>query len=447
MNLGLKYAALAAGLGFGLISAVPGVAQQQPTVPDAPTPQSAVPLSDVTAGPITPGSGAGNEAKESKDAPLPGATPNSSSAQQPTTTAPGTPTPPKEPLQTTPPDLPAPGQGMDAIVGAYKINVTYVEVPVTVKDNKGKLVPGLTWRDFRVFENGVYQPLKIFTVDPAPLSIAFVIDQGLTTDVMGRVNNSLGAVQGALTPYDELAIFTYSHITHEWTGFTGAQGARVPAVFALAKASGTEELVPVNSGPMSNCSIRMNGNCSDPNLQEGRSVGTDRGAMTIPKEIHTLNDAILAAAKELSTRPKGRRRIIYVISDGKEAGSKASYKDVLRYLQTNNIAVWGTVVGDSARWGQGYLSRFHLPFQMYDNLLVKYIYNTGGEAHSERDQNGIERSYALIAEEARTQYTLVYSTHESVYDSKYRKIDVRVERPGLEVTAKSGYYPSASDLR
>ncbi len=61
--------------------------------------------------------------------------------------------------------------------------------------------------------------------------------------------------------------------------------------------------------------------------------------ITIPKEIHTLNDAILAAAKELSSRPKERRRIIYVISDGKEAGSKATYKDVLRYLQTNNIAV------------------------------------------------------------------------------------------------------------
>jgi hypothetical protein len=28
-------------------------------------------------------------------------------------------------------------------------------------------------------------------------------------------------------------------------------------------------------------------------------------------------------------------------------------------------------------------------------------------------------------------------------DSKFRKIDVRVDRPGLDVTAKLGYYPSA----
>jgi VWFA-related protein len=83
---------------------------------------------------------------------------------------------------------------------------------------------------------------------------------------------------------------------------------------------------------------------------------------------------------------------------------------------------------------------------MNDNILTKYIYATGGEPDSEKNLNGIEKSYAKIAEEARNQYTLVYSTHESVYDGKFRKIEVRVERPGVEVNAKNGYYPSAEDL-
>ena len=169
--------------------------------------------------------------------------------------------------------------------------------------------------------------------------------------------------------------------------------------------------------------------------------------MTIPKEIHTLNDAILAAAKELSTRPKGRRRIIYVICDGKEYGSKATYKEVLRYLETNKIAVYGTLVGDSARWGEGYVSRLHLPFTMYDNLLAKYILATGGAPDSEGGVNGIEKSYAKIAEEARNQYTLGYYSHQPVIDGKFRKIEVRVDRPGMEVIAKHGYYPSGQDYR
>ena len=163
------------------------------------------------------------------------------------------------------------------------------------------------------------------------------------------------------------------------TALPAAQSARVPYVLSMTKAAGTEMQVPVNDGPFASCNVRENGNCVDPNLQSGRSAGNGT-FITIPKEIHTLNDAILAAAKELSTRPKGRRRIIYVISDGKEYGSKATYKDVLRYLQTNKIAVYGTLVGDSARWGEGYLSRFHLPFTVYDNLLAQVHAGDGRHA-------------------------------------------------------------------
>jgi VWFA-related protein len=436
VKLGLTATTLAVVLSSGLISSSLASAQQQPAVPDAPVPQAQAPLTDLTNGPITPGLGAGDTALPSSSADSP------TSTQQP---APGTqaPKPPQDQIQSVPPEQLSP----EELAHQFVINVTYVDVPVTVKDSKGNLVAGLTWRDFRVFENGIYQPLKIFSVDPMPLSIAFVIDQSLTSDTMARVNDSLDAIQGALAPFDEIAIFSYSHGAQERSGFTGGQSARVPAVLALTKETGTEELIPINSGPLAGCSVHVNGNCADPNLQVGRSAGSGSGVITIPKEIHTLNDAILAAAKELSTRPKGRRRIIYVVSDGKEAGSKASYKDVLRYLQTNNVAVWGTLVGDSARWGVGYISRFHLPFQMYDNLLIKYVYATGGQPDSENNLNGIEKSYAKIVEQARNQYTLVYATHESVYDSKFRNIDVRVERPGMDVIAKKGYYPSAADVQ
>ncbi len=328
-----------------------------------------------------------------------------------------------------------------------RLNVNFVEVPVTVKDSKGQLVAGLTFRDFKVFEDNQREPLRLFTVDPAPLSIVFLIDQSVTSDVMTKVNDSLGAIQGALTPYDEVAVFTYNNGAQNRSGgFTGAQSARVPFVLSMTKAAGADDISPVNSGPLAGCSVRQNGNCVDPNLQPGRSAGNST-FITIPKEIHTLNDGILAAAKELSTRPKGRRRIIYVVSDGKENGSKAPYRDVLRYLQTNQIAVYGTLVGDSARWGEGYVSRIHLPFTMYDNLLAKYTLATGGSLDSERGLNGIERSYGKIAEEARNQYTLGYLSHQPVIDNRFRKIEVRVDRPNVEVVAKSGYYPSAQDAK
>lgn len=439
MKLRLTRLTLAATLNLGLICAPTAPAQQQSSVPDAPAPQAPPPLNGMS-GPITPGKGAGDLQT--------GAT-SSSNAQAQQQPAPSSQPPSaqgKDEFQTTAPIMPAPGEGFEKSSTIIRLNVNYVEVPVTVKDSKGKLVAGLTWRDFKVFENDSREPLAFFTVDPFPMSIAFVIDQSLTSDVMAKVNASLGAIQGALTPYDEVAVFSYNNGAQERTGFTGAQSSRLPAVLALTKATGTEEMVPYNSGPLAGCNIRENGNCVDPNIQPGRSAGGGT-FITIPKEIHTLNDAILSAAKELSTRPKGRRRIIYVISDGKEAGSKATYREVIRYLETNKIAVYGTAVGDSARWGEGFISRLHIPFTMYDNRLSSYVLATGGTLDSEASTNGIERSYARIAEEARNQYTLGYYTHEPFIDGKFRKIDVRVDRPGLEVIAKTGYYPSAQDAR
>ena len=449
MKLGLTAIALAALLSLSPnsvfhMSPVALAQQQQPPVPDAPQPQAPKPLASDVNGPITPGMGAG----ETPSGPTSSSNPP---AQQP---ASGSQAPPskvlsdqeKDQVQTAPPDLPAAGEGVNAIP-TYILHTNFVEVPVTVKDSKGKLVAGLTWRDFKVYENDTREPLAFFTTDSFPLSIAFVIDQSLTSDVMAKVNNSLGAIQGALTPYDEIAIFSYNNGAQDRSGgFTGAQSARVPFVLSMTKTTGTEMLVPINDGPFSSCNIRQNGNCVDPNLQAGKSAGGSTWT-PIPKEIHTLNDAILAAAKELSTRPKGRRRIIYVISDGKEYGSKATLKEVLKYLETNKTAVYGTLVGDSARWGEGYVSRFRVPGMMRDNILITYAHATGGVLDSERGVDGIEKSYAKIAEEARNQYTLGYYSHQPIIDTRFRKIDVRVERPGMEVIAKTGYYTSGQDAR
>ena len=430
VSAALLLAALIA-LGAGPLGAQPGPApqaqQKQTPIPNAPAPQPP-PLATVD-GPVTPGQGA--------------PAPQSSSSTH-------TPVPPPQPAPVAPPPdnfQKAAPESSDQDLHTLVLNVNFVQVPTIVKDSKGHIVGGLQWRDFEVYENGVRQNLTFFSVDPEPLAVAFVIDSSLPSNIMNNVNASLGAIQGALTPYDEAAIFTYGNGAKEWTGFTGGQSARLPAVLDLAKAVGTDPMVPDNTGPMgSGCAIVQNGWCVDPNVQQGGSTGNP-SFITIPKEIHTLNDAILEAAKELSTRPKDRRRIIYVISDGKEYGSKATWKEVRQYLQTNKIAVYATLVGDSQYPGEGWLDRFHLPFTMYDNVLYKYVAATGGDMYAEGGVNNIEKSYAKITEEARNQYTLGYLSHESIYDGKYRSIDVRVDRPNLVVTAKPGYYPSAQDYR
>lgn len=441
LSAGVKGLALAALLASGVSVCVGALAQQQSAVPDAPSPQAGQPLPGAN-GPITPGKGAALPGQNSSSATGQPAIDQPPPVQEtaPAPKPPAQPPPPPDNFQTA-----APEEGAGAIPRLV-VDVNFVEVPVTVKDSKGGPVAGLTWRNFQVYENNVRQQLRVFSVDPAPLSVAFVIDQTLPANVMAKVNQSMGAIQGALTPYDEAALFTYTNGAKEWTGFTGGQSSRLPAVLALAQATGTDPQVPFNSGPFASCAIVKNGGCVDPNVQQGGSTGNP-DFIKLPKEIHTLNDAILQAAKELSTRPKERRRVIYVVSDGKEYGSKASWKEVLRYLQTNKITVYATLVGDAARWGEGWIDRFHIPFEMYQNILYKYTASTGGDMDAQGGVNGIEESYAKIAGQARNQYTLGYLSHESIYDGKYRNIDVRVDRPNLNVTAKAGYYPSAQGYK
>jgi len=327
-------------------------------------------------------------------------------------------------------------------------NVSYVEVPVTVEDKHKNLVAGLTWRDFRVFENNQREQIRYFSVDPVPLSVALVIDQSVGQGTMAKVNDALSALPGAFASYDEVGVFTYNSYPKMQTTFTGSQSARLTAVLDRSKTEGRDTMIgPAGSSPMGQQGVYLN----DTQWQTLPTISNGPSASGIgnsqPKQIHPLNDAILMAAQALSKTEAGRRRVIYVISDGQEHGSQAKEKEVVKYLQAHKIAVYGTLVGDSAAWGLGFLDRVHLPMMMADNILPRYASATGGQFDSEFSINGIERSFAAIAEEVRTQYTIGYYSTESVLDGKYRAIEVQITRPGLTVIAKPGYYPSAPQAK
>jgi VWFA-related protein len=398
------------------------VAQQ--AIPDAPKPQG-LPISGTRPGMGTTPHSNGDEAPD---------------AGQPN--APGTSLPQSKPTAPTSEEGPAPATG-GADQFTLRVQTNFVEVPFTVKDKHGALVPGLTWRDVRIYENGLRQQMAVFSVDPWPMSVAVVIDQSLTIDNMAKVNAAMGALQNAFSPYDEVAVFTYNNGPQMRTDFTAGGSPRLNFVLDQARTTGREPMAGLG-GPLAQ-GIVKNDQQFDPNTSPNRN----RASMTInpPREVHTLNDAILAAAVATAKVGPGRRRVVYVISDGKEYGSQAKYKDVVKYLQQNKVAVYGTLVGDSSLPVVGYLDKIHLPLMMKDNLLPAYASETGGYFDAEFRQKGIEQSFARITEEARNQYTIGYYTHEPFIDGKYRPIEVKVLKPNLNVIAKKGYFPSANDTR
>ena len=123
--------------------------------------------------------------------------------------------------------------------------------------------------------------------------------------------------------------------------------------------------------------------------------------------------------------------------------ARPAISDVLRLLQTRDIQVRAVVVDSGALPGFSQLGKLHLPGQGYSNILPKYVNATGG-GQDPRPNSRAMRSKTRtqqITSEARNQYTLGYTPKPTTGGSAYRSIEVLVDKKGLKVSAKDGYYP------
>ncbi|HYX70768.1 MAG TPA: VWA domain-containing protein, partial [Terriglobales bacterium] len=297
------------------------------------------------------------------------------------------------------------------------------------------LVEGLTKEDFSIFEDGSQQPLKFFTSDPFPLSVAVVLDMNLPENAMRRVNETLPALVAAFSPYDEVSIYTYGSSVNQAQDFTTAS-QQIAATLKRVKRPGRTGGAPVISGPMAS-GPTVNGMPVDPGQVH---------VQTYSREANVLNDAILEAAMDLGRRDRARRKMIFVISDGAEQGSRASYGDVLKVLLSDEIAVYAVGVDAAAIPGYDTAAKIHVPRMGYGNILPSYASATGGQVFAEFTKDSIEATYARVTEVARNQYTLGYTSPGSVANN-YRSIEIRVHRPDLLVYAKGGYYPLPAPAR
>jgi VWFA-related protein len=329
----------------------------------------------------------------------------------------------------------------EGIYSLPPVQVNQVMVPVTVKDESGQLVKGLLAKDFSVLENGKKQKLNFFTSDPFALSAAVILDLGMKDVDVQRVNHTFPALEGVLSQFDEVAIYSYSNVVSQQATWQALNQKLSDTFTNLAEARGRNNGPAVTSGPLGPQGPTINNMPADP----GAPV-----VYTPSQESHVMNDAILKAALDLAKRDRTRRKVIFVISDGREYRSDASYKDVLKVLLSNNIMVYAVGVGGSAIPVYNKIQKLHLPRFGYSDILPKYANATGGEVSNELTRTGIEDAYAKLIGDARNQYTLGYQTHEPPIGA-YRSIEVLVDRPScrrssirpcVDLTAKDGYYPA-----
>jgi VWFA-related protein len=420
-------------LGLTLLLAGSLTAQQNPDngIPDAPSATRPIPPPSPSARP-----GANGDAQPE------GSTGESSSVTNGSSEIPRSdsdatnPPPPMPPVKTVPAgSVPKDAETGQDLLYTIRTTTNLVLVPVTVTDRGGHLIGGLGPQDFYVLEGGKRQTLKFFTSDPFALSAAVIFDTGMPDVGLKKVQDTLSALQGAFSQFDEVAIYSYSSTVSQIEDFTTAGQPLTAALNEVRSFKGTNDGPPVVSGPLGPGGPIINGNQVDVPAPPVYSP---------PREAHVLNDAILRAARDLSKRDRSRRRIIFVISDGRELNSTASYKDTLKVLQTQNITVYALGLEGAAIPIYDRLQRIHLPKTTkllgYSDILPKYVSATGGgTVLGEMTQASIERAYSQAIGDARNQYTLGYSPRSGI--GGYREIEIRVRRADVKVYAKAGYYP------
>jgi len=301
-----------------------------------------------------------------------------------------------------------------------------VLVPVTVKDGRGQLVAGLERNDFQIFEDGIEQQIVLFDSNPFPLSAVVLIDDNLANHQAKQVQKSLISISAGFGPNDEVAVMTYEDYPQEVSGFSFNNDALFTKLKRLDLGSHSAGIDddPTNAGPV------INGQPL-PNAQGVPLHGSAR-----PANNTALDDAIYAAGQMLKGRGRDRRKIIFLVSDGSNSHhNQHTFDETLRLLLESDISVYSVSVSHSIP-GKSI-------FEHGLGQADKYAIKTGGDTFYAGKEEDLDRLYSEVTEEARNQYTLTFSPHGEDKSHDYHAIEVRVRRPGLNVSAREGYYASA----
>jgi VWFA-related protein len=309
-----------------------------------------------------------------------------------------------------------------------RTTVSLVVVPVTVKDGAGELVTDLEQTDFRVLEDGIEQPIALFSADAFPLSAAILVDDNLKRGTAEKVQKTLATLAGAFSASDEVSLWRFDQVPEQISeDFIGDNDKLLTQLKHIDLSSSFPGVgsYTMTDGPRVNTAAPP-GPAKIPTEANGH-----------PNTKH-IDDAIFAAAQQLQDRPRERRKIIFLISDGQNAKNNThKYEETLQLLLSSDISVYAVGVGE-ANLNRG------ITF-LGNNVLSKYAHSTGGDIfYGGVSRENLEGLYARVSEQARNQYTLAYSGAHTDRSKPYHTIEVRVKRPGLSLLTRDGYYLNAT---
>lgn len=325
---------------------------------------------------------------------------------------------------------------------AIRVQVNEVTAPVTVRDPKGEMVLDLTQTSFHVFDNGVEQKIEHFDLGGDPLSIVLVIETSSHLEPMMPAIRRTGVIfsQTVMGLTSEAAVIGFDDsidLLHKFT--------------------------------------------TDPDAIEHVFSSLRLGTMGMK-----LYDAMSRGVSMLEERPEVRRRIMVVMAEAQDDGSESKLGEVLRKAQLANVSIYSiglsTTMADLRAKPRDTIPQYGPPgtyplptppghpqtpelerqIQGVDlTPLIIWLVKTGKNAigpnslaiaskatgglhlNTIKDRS-IEKALDEIGGELHAQYTLAYRP-PGEEPSGFHKIEVTVDRPGVSVRTRPGYYLAPPD--
>lgn len=269
----------------------------------------------------------------------------------------------------------------------FRAETDLVVLHVSVRDARGRPVTGLPDSAFGVIDDGRAQPLQFVLTAGTPATVGLVIDDSVSLlphrDI---VLAAAGAFADASHPDDEF--------------FALAFNERVRAALPEAAPFTSDRAVLRHA---LDAVIRTRGRTA-------------------------LFDAIVAGL-DYAERGTRARRVLVVLSDGRDNASRATLDEAVLRAQSANTVVYTIALRDTAT-------------RDADSGVLRDIARaTGGVTHVVRGPEAVATALAAIASDLRHAYTLGF-VPQGPHDGAFRRVRVVVDAPGhgrLQVRARSGY--------